>query len=203
MRFDPCRRAAFVPVVPDANTNAILSLQNKGFRNLVRCDGEPALLRLRFSLRGESFARPQSSSATAMLRAAISRPKRQLCSLIVLRIFFAGAAARFGANRAREVKPADRLPVQRSAHQNGANGKQFGQTKACEESSITVACYLCNTLPKTACQPVLGAVPLLRVQMPSVIVMLRRRGASRGRPVIGGSLKSLAFMRECPKARSG
>ena len=47
------------------------------------------------------------------------------------------------------------------------------------------------------------AVPLLRVQGPSVIVMLRRRGASRGRPVLGGSLKSLAFMRECPKARSG
>ena len=46
------------------------------------------------------------------------------------------------------------------------------------------------------------AVPLLRVQSPSVIVMLRRRGASRGRPVLGGSLKSLAFMRECPKARS-
>jgi hypothetical protein len=48
-----------------------------------------------------------------------------------------------------------------------------------------------------------SAVPLLRVQKPSVIVMLRRRGASRGRPVLGGSLKSLAFMRECPKARSG
>lgn len=31
---------------------------------------------------------------------------------------------------------------------------------------------------------------------------LRRRGASRGRPVLGGSLKSLAFMRVCPKARS-
>ncbi len=31
---------------------------------------------------------------------------------------------------------------------------------------------------------------------------LRRRGASRGRPVLGGSLKSLAFMRVCPKTRS-
>jgi hypothetical protein len=74
---------------------------------------------------------------------------------------------------------------------------------ACDESSITVACYLCNTLPKTLGLDPLEAVPLLRVQSPSVIVMLRRRGASRGRPVLGGSLKSLAFLRECPKARSG
>jgi hypothetical protein len=48
----------------------------------------------------------------------------------------------------------------------------------------------------------MGVVPLLRVQKSSVIVIGRRRGASRGRPVLGGSLKSLAFMRECPKARS-
>ena len=85
----------------------------------------------------------------------------------------------------------------------GTNRKQSFGTKACDESSITAACYLCNTLPKTACPVPFQAVPLLRVQGPSVIVMLRRRGASRGRPVIGGSLKSLAFLRECPKARSG
>ena len=86
---------------------------------------------------------------------------------------------------------------------NGTNRKQSVRTKACDESSITAACYLCNTLPKTARLAPFQAVPLLRVHLPSVIVMLRRRGASRGRPVLGGSLKSLAFMRECPKARSG
>src|ERR1700724_2685893 len=75
---------------------------------------------------------------------------------------------------------------------NGTNRKQSVGSKTCDESSITVACYLCNTLPKTACRVPFRAVPLLRVQKPSVIVMLRRRGASRGRPVIGGSLKSLA-----------
>ena len=45
------------------------------------------------------------------------------------------------------------------------------------------------------------AVPLLRVQESSVIVILRRRGHPEVVP-LGGSLKSLAFMRECPKARS-
>ena len=47
--------------------------------------------------------------------------------------------------------------------------------------------------PKNALSQPLQAVPLLRVQSPSVIVIERRRGASRGRPVLGGSLKSLAF----------
>ena len=71
---------------------------------------------------------------------------------------------------------------------NGTIQKHPDKTKACEESPITVACYLCNTRPKTICPTPLWAVPLLRVQSPSVIVMLRRRGASRGRPVLGGSL---------------
>ena len=74
---------------------------------------------------------------------------------------------------------------------------------ACDEISIATACYLCNTLLKTDPRAPSEVVPLLRVKGPSVIVMLRRRGASRGRLVLGGSLKSLAFMRECPKARSG
>jgi hypothetical protein len=76
------------------------------------------------------------------------------------------------------------------------------ETVSCRETSITNACYLCNTLWKTGGLRSLEAVPLLRVQKSSVIVIKRRRGASRGRPVLGGSLKSLAFMRECPKARS-
>src|SRR6266540_1485799 len=76
------------------------------------------------------------------------------------------------------------------------------ETMPCRETSITNACYLCNTLRKRGKAGPFEAVPLLRVQKSSVIVIERRRGASRGRPVLGGSLKSLAFMRECPKARS-
>ena len=76
-------------------------------------------------------------------------------------------------------------------------------SNACEKSLITLACYLCNTRLKTRCSVAFQAVPLLRVHLPSVIVIERRRGASQGRPVLGGSLKSLAFMRVCPKARSG
>ena len=72
------------------------------------------------------------------------------------------------------------------------------ETVSCSETSITNACYLCITLRKTGGHRSLEAVPVLRVQKSSVIVIERRRGASRGRPVLGGSLKSLAFMRECP-----
>jgi hypothetical protein len=86
---------------------------------------------------------------------------------------------------------------------NGTFQKTADITISCTKSPITDACYLCNTYPKTPGHHPFAAVPLLRVQKPSVIVMLRRRGASRGRPVLGGSLKSLAFMRVCPKARSG
>ena len=85
---------------------------------------------------------------------------------------------------------------------NGTNEKYLLKTIGCSKVLITAACYLCNTLRKRGGVRAFGAVPLLRVQKSSVIVMRRRRGASRGRPVLGGSLKSLAFMRECPKARS-
>src|SRR6478735_2328325 len=85
---------------------------------------------------------------------------------------------------------------------NGAIRKRQLITMTCGETSITTACYLCNTFRKRRGVRRFEAVPLLRVQKSSVIVMARRRGASRGRPVLGGSLKSLAFMRECPKARS-
>jgi hypothetical protein len=66
---------------------------------------------------------------------------------------------------------------------NGTNSKRRYKTISCSESRITSACYLCNTHPKTDRLTLFGAVPLLRVQSPSVIVMQRRRGASRGRPV--------------------
>jgi len=93
--------------------------------------------------------------------------------------------------------------MQRSARQIELIEQQLERTRAWRESSIAAACYLCNTLSKTAGVAPFRAVPLLRVQGPSVIVMLRRRGASRGRPVLGGSLKSLAFLGGSPKARSG
>jgi hypothetical protein len=64
------------------------------------------------------------------------------------------------------------------------------------------ACVLFEQHPsKNALNGLSQAVPLLRVHGPSVIVVTRRRGASRSRPVLGRSLKSLAFTRECPMAR--
>ena len=58
---------------------------------------------------------------------------------------------------------------------------------ACRESSITAACYLCNTLSKTAGVAPFRAVPLLRVQGPSVIVMLRRRRNFTGAAVLAAT----------------
>jgi hypothetical protein len=57
------------------------------------------------------------------------------------------------------------------------------ETVTCNKISITTACYLCNTGWKRRRVRLLEAVPLLRVQKSSVIVIGRRRGASRGRPV--------------------
>src|SRR6478672_5486473 len=51
------------------------------------------------------------------------------------------------------------------------------ETMSCRESLITNACYLCNTLGKRGGLRSLDAVPLLRVQKSSVIVIRRRRGA--------------------------
>lgn len=75
-----------------------------------------------------------------------------------------------------------------TAHQRirGANGtiqKQQVKTCTCRKISITVACYLCNTHWKRGGAGAFEAVPLLLVQESSVIVITRRRGASRGRPV--------------------
>ena len=125
----------------------------------------------------------------------------------VLRTIFADAKGRFGGSIRRKSTSEERKSRAGAAHatisvSNQAIDKSLYKTMACSESAITSACYLCNTHPKTDCGKPPEAVPLLRVQKSSVIVMLRRRGASRGRPVLGGSLKSLAFMRVCPKARS-
>src|SRR5882757_4185046 len=66
---------------------------------------------------------------------------------------------------------------------NGTIQKSIIKAVPYRETLITTACYLCNTLRKRRGVSLFGAVPLLRVQESSVIVMLRRRGASRGRPV--------------------
>src|SRR5258706_8592994 len=73
-----------------------------------------------------------------------------------------------------------------SVGQNWLVIKISARTVACGDLSITLACYLCNTHPKTAGPARFCGVPLLRVQGCWVIVSVRRRGASRGRPVIGG-----------------
>jgi hypothetical protein len=99
-------------------------------------------------------------------------------------------------------KPLAAAPTATIGESIGTIRKYRMETMVCRKTSITSACYLCNTLRKRGRVWMFEVVPLLRVQKSSVIVIERRRGASRGRPVLGGSLKSLAFMRECPKARS-
>jgi hypothetical protein len=94
-----------------------------------------------------------------------------------------------GVRRGRPVEPAAGTTIR---GQDVAELKLSYKTSACSESRGTVACHLCNTHSKTQCRSRSEVVPLLRVNMPSVIVMMRRRGASRGRPVLAGSLQSLA-----------
>lgn len=115
------------------------------------------------------------------------QPKRS-CLLSSVRNSFCGRFGRLRRSIRREPAPkrADRPGMvlsQRKLCSNGTNRKQRYGTKACEVISFKPACYLCNTHPKTGGLPPFEAVPLLRVQKCSVIVMLRRRGASRGRPV--------------------
>src|SRR3984957_3681078 len=51
-------------------------------------------------------------------------------------------------------------------------------------SRSVMACYLCNIAPKTAARRLPQAVFILRVQGASVSLTPRRRGATRGRPVL-------------------
>jgi hypothetical protein len=66
---------------------------------------------------------------------------------------------------------------------DGAFSERVDKSVSYEEGSITVACYLCNTFLKTARTGPLCVVLLLRVQNCSGMLIVRRRGASRGRPV--------------------
>ena len=74
-------------------------------------------------------------------------------------------------------------PSQCNGVQNGVLSKTLFITITYSEIFGSRACYLCNTYPKTDCLHAFEAVPLLRVQSASAIVTVRRRGASRGRPV--------------------
>src|SRR5262245_49501541 len=97
---------------------------------------------------------------------------------------------------AREGWISSRLLVQ-CGHSDDASRRVKSKSEAIPIFSRKVAiispCHLCNTVRKTGSTGTCKAVPLLLVQKSSVIVIVRRRGASRGRPVLGGSLKSLAF----------
>ena len=78
---------------------------------------------------------------------------------------------------------------------NGGIQKTTLETNTCGDISITNACYLCNTLRKRGGVGPFRAVPLLRVQKSSAIVITRRRGASRSRPV--------RWFAEVPRADAG
>ena len=81
------------------------------------------------------------------------------------------------------LKPLAAVPTPTIAGSIGTRRKHLIKTVSCSEIPITDKCYLCNTLWKRGGAGSSEAVPLLRVQKSSVIVITRRRGASRGRPV--------------------
>jgi hypothetical protein len=70
---------------------------------------------------------------------------------------------------------------------NATNRKQHYKTMFCDESSLTAACYLCDTLAKTAGPPS-GSFIACTEAFGNCDVATE--GASRGRPVLGGSLLS-------------
>ena len=80
-------------------------------------------------------------------------------------------------------KPENRRMGSAKSGPIGTNQKHLLKSIGYLSVSITLTCYLCNTRPKTREMRPFQAVPLLRVQGRSVIVVARRRGASRSRPV--------------------
>jgi len=103
--------------------------------------------------------------------------------------------ARFGVNRGAKVENGGRMLTPYSAQQTELIEKYPCRTMACDESTIRVACYfvqhpskngLYGTVPSgsfVACADAFGNCDVAT------------EGGIRGRPVLGGSLKSLAFMR--------
>ena len=110
---------------------------------------------------------------------------------------------RFGARQAREAENGARhLLTQQSFRQMRANRKSLYKTDTCEESAITIECYLCNTLPKTASNCGLPSRSFIACAGTFGNCDDATEGGIPRSSRLGGSLKSLAFMRECPKARS-
>ena len=160
-------RDALVPASEDsfrARKIRVSAISCRRLRDKVGCDRNLRRLSKRrlFGLRNAAYLRYRRGNASSF------SPLTPLDSALI---------------DARSGKPAGRGSHATIRAANGTNRKQFDRTKACEESPLEAACYLCNTFSKTACLAPFRAVPLLRVQKSSVIVMLRRRGASRGRPV--------------------
>lgn len=94
----------------------------------------------------------------------------------------------FRVNPGSPGKAGNRRTGSAKSRSNGTNQKNRFKSISYRKVSITVTCYLCNTRPKTRQMGRFGVVPLLRVQSRSVIVVARRRGASRSRPVSIGRL---------------
>ena len=162
----------------------------------------PAPIHLRPEKQGLLALRPELGRRLSILMRRLSA-----CDISTSALRRCRAALSFRARFDRAFRlPAGKTPPWERGCGNlrgvRSHGKNKAKTIAYEKSFETVACYLCNTRQQTRVPSPFRAVPLLPVHFASVIVSVRRRGASRGRPVLGGSLKSLAFMRVCPKARS-
>lgn len=123
----------------------------------------------RVSNRNREAGRP--SCLRARIRAARFEPRVECGSWIFRRI------------RDLPGKPEKRRMGSAKSGSAGTNSKHLLKSICYPEPPITLTCYLCNTRPKTREMGRFQVVPLLRVQSRSVIVVARRRGASRSRPV--------------------
>ena len=135
---------------------------------------------------GEPLIWSRSSALTAIVPLAAHRASQHSSlhyARVTVRRGFAVRATRFSAKRVRKGKTGAPTIAATIRASNGTFQKYPYKTISYRESSITSACYLCNIHRKRRRVRRFEVVPLLRVQKSSVIVMTRRRGASRGRPV--------------------
>jgi hypothetical protein len=112
--------------------------------------------------------------------AASSFPQARLCSRPTRAIRFSSRHCKTSCRGGQRYFRAQAALQQWILEPTG-NVKQ--KQEFAEKLPITLACCLGNTRPKTRWHRGFRAVPLLRVQGRSVIVSVRRRGASRSRPV--------------------